>query len=58
MCHGDVKLKVLRAVHRIVLFGATLDDEREVAEERARARMNLNVLKLGVHRLLAPEVKK
>lgn len=29
-----------------------LEDERQVLEERAHARMNLSVLKLGVHRFL------
>lgn len=50
--------QVLVAVHRIVLFGVTLEDERQIKEHRGRARNNLSVLKLGVHRFLATRVKR
>lgn len=50
--------QVLVAVHRIVLFDLTLEDERQVNERRNRARTNLSVLKLGVHRFLAMRAKR
>lgn len=58
-CMSDVvHLKVLVAVHRIVLFGVPLDDERVIKENRDRAKMHLGVLKLGVHRFLAMGTKR
>lgn len=50
--------QVLVAVHRIALFGVTLDEERSITEARGRAGMNLSVLKFGVHRFLAMGVKR
>eukprot|EP00903_Cladosiphon_okamuranus_P008160 g7859.t1 len=50
--------KVLVAVHRIVLFDLTLEDERQVNERRKKARSNLSVLRLGVHRFLAMRAKR
>ncbi|CAN0289196.1 unnamed protein product [Ascophyllum nodosum] len=53
--HGFLRLdfsKVLVTVHRIPLFRVTLEDERHIKDTRARARSNLSVLKLGVHRFL------
>eukprot|EP00752_Nemacystus_decipiens_P004767 g4338.t2 len=50
--------KVLVAVHRIVLFDLTLEDERQVNERRNKARTNLSVLKLGVHHFLAMRAKR
>lgn len=40
-------------MHRIVLFDLTLEDERHEKQMRSKARNNLSVLKLGVHRFLA-----
>lgn len=53
-----VCFQVLVAVHRIALFGVTLDEERVIKENRDRARMHLSVLKLGVHRFLATGVER
>lgn len=50
--------QVLVAVHRIVLFDLTLENERQVNERRTNARTNLSVLKLGVHRFLAMQAKR
>ncbi|CAM9119973.1 unnamed protein product, partial [Discosporangium mesarthrocarpum] len=47
---GELRLgfsEVLIAVHRILAFGATLEDERKIKEARSDARMNLSILKLG-----------
>lgn len=35
------------------MFDLTLEDERRVNEVRGKARENLSVLKLGVHRFLS-----
>ena len=50
--------QVLVAVHRIVLFDLTLEDDRQVDERRSKARRHLSVLKLGVHRFLAMRAKR
>lgn len=50
--------QVLVAVHRIVLFGVNMEDDRMVDEAREAARMNLSVLRLGVHRFLAMGVNR
>lgn len=52
-CVAGAATQVLVAVHRIVLFDLALEDERQVNERRSKARSNLSVLKLGVHRFLA-----